>query len=55
MLADTICLYLLNYFQRGWCDSLGTLEELKAKQQMRQQGAIKRERAIAYSVLKQVM
>ncbi|TYI31542.1 hypothetical protein ES332_A05G457900v1 [Gossypium tomentosum] len=39
--------------ERGWCDSLGTLEELKAKQQMRQQGAIKRERAIAYSVLKQ--
>ncbi|MBA0571551.1 hypothetical protein Golob_001935 [Gossypium lobatum] len=39
--------------ERGWCDSLGTLEELRAKQQMRQQGAIKRERAIAYSVLKQ--
>ncbi|XP_022777224.1 protein IQ-DOMAIN 1-like isoform X2 [Durio zibethinus] len=39
--------------EKGWCDSMGTLEELRAKQQMRQEGAIKRERAIAYSVLKQ--
>ncbi|GMI86061.1 IQ-domain 8 [Hibiscus trionum] len=39
--------------EKGWCDSAGTLEELKAKQQMRQEGAIKRERAIAYSALNQ--
>ncbi|KAK6268213.1 hypothetical protein QUC31_012373 [Theobroma cacao] len=39
--------------ERGWCNSPGTLEELSAKQQMRQEGAIKRERAIAYSFSKQ--
>ncbi|XP_021294228.1 LOW QUALITY PROTEIN: protein IQ-DOMAIN 1-like [Herrania umbratica] len=39
--------------ERGWCDSPGTVEELRAKQQMRQEGAIKRERAIAYSSSKQ--
>ncbi|KAL6996313.1 hypothetical protein U1Q18_006447 [Sarracenia purpurea var. burkii] len=32
----------------GWCDSPGTLEEVRAKLQMKQAGAIKRERAIAY-------
>ncbi|XWS18857.1 hypothetical protein CRYUN_Cryun32bG0081000 [Craigia yunnanensis] len=39
--------------EKGWCDGPGTLEELRAKQQIRQEGAIKRERAIAYSVSKQ--
>ncbi|KAK8581143.1 hypothetical protein V6N12_071384 [Hibiscus sabdariffa] len=39
--------------EKGWCDSPGTLEEVRAKQQMRQEGAIKRERAMTYSVLKQ--
>ncbi|KAK8574897.1 hypothetical protein V6N13_033886 [Hibiscus sabdariffa] len=42
-----------NQTEKGWCDSAGTLEELRAKQQMRQEGAIKRERAIAYSALNQ--
>ncbi|ERM98563.1 protein IQ-DOMAIN 1 [Amborella trichopoda] len=37
----------------GWCDSQGTLEEIRAKLQMRQEGAIKRERAIAYSLYQQ--
>ncbi|CAJ1973541.1 unnamed protein product [Sphenostylis stenocarpa] len=36
--------------QEGWCDSRGTLEDVKAKIQMRQEGAFKRERAIAYSL-----
>ncbi|RRT46620.1 hypothetical protein B296_00001089 [Ensete ventricosum] len=36
----------------GWCDSPGTLEEIKAKLQMRIDGAMKRERAIAYSLCK---
>ncbi|TYI81325.1 hypothetical protein E1A91_D05G146900v1 [Gossypium mustelinum] len=36
--------------EKRWCDIPGTLEEVKAKQQMRQQGAKKRERAMAYSV-----
>ncbi|KAK2992932.1 hypothetical protein RJ640_008466 [Escallonia rubra] len=34
----------------GWCASHGTVEEVKAKLQMKQEGAIKRERAIAYSL-----
>lgn len=36
--------------EEGWCDSQGTLEEIRAKLQMRQEGAIKRERAIAYAL-----
>eukprot|EP01018_Ginkgo_biloba_P021151 Gb_01817 [translate_table: standard] len=35
--------------EEGWCNSQGTLEEVRAKLQMRQEGAIKRERAIAYA------
>ncbi|XP_027081462.1 protein IQ-DOMAIN 6 [Coffea arabica] len=34
----------------GWCDSRGTLEEVKTKIQMRQEGLFKRERAFAYSI-----
>ncbi|KAI7992014.1 Protein IQ-DOMAIN 1 [Camellia lanceoleosa] len=37
----------------GWCDSLGTTEELKAKLQTRQEGAIKRKRTIAHSLPQQ--
>lgn len=40
--------------QEGWCDSRGTLEDVKAKIQMRQEGAFKRERAIAYSLAQKV-
>ncbi|XP_020097846.1 protein IQ-DOMAIN 1-like isoform X1 [Ananas comosus] len=40
--------------EEGWCDSQGTLEEIRAKLQMRQEGAIKRERAIAYANSQQV-
>ncbi|KAJ8480251.1 hypothetical protein OPV22_023978 [Ensete ventricosum] len=36
--------------EEGWCDSPGTLEEVRAKLQMRQEGAVKRERAIAYAL-----
>ncbi|KAI3455577.1 hypothetical protein Pfo_012240 [Paulownia fortunei] len=35
--------------ESGWCDSHGTVEEVKSKLQMKQEGAIKRERAIAYA------
>lgn len=35
--------------QEGWCDSRGTIQEVKAKIQMRQEGAFKRDRALAYS------
>lgn len=41
-------------FQEGWCDSKGTLEDVKAKLHMRQEGAFKRERAIAYSLAQKV-
>ncbi|XP_051137743.1 protein IQ-DOMAIN 6 [Andrographis paniculata] len=40
---------LFKHAEEGWCDSRGTLEEVKAKIHMRQEGAVKRERAIAYS------
>ncbi|WCJ39493.1 IQ-domain 6 [Euphorbia peplus] len=35
--------------EQGWCDSRGTVDEVRAKLQMRQEGVIKRERAIAYT------
>ncbi|OIT00829.1 PREDICTED: protein IQ-DOMAIN 1 isoform X1 [Nicotiana attenuata] len=35
--------------EEGWCDLKGTLEEVKTKIQMRQEGVLKRERALAYS------
>ncbi|KAJ7958373.1 protein IQ-DOMAIN 1-like [Quillaja saponaria] len=41
---------LLKQAEEGWCDSKGTLEDAKAKIQMRQEGAFKRERAIAYAL-----
>lgn len=41
---------LLKQAEDGWCDSRGTLEEVKAKLQIRQEGAVKRERAIAYAL-----
>lgn len=41
---------LLKEAEERWCDSKGTLEDVKAKLQMRQEGAFKRERAIVYSL-----
>ncbi|KAG4918128.1 hypothetical protein JHK85_056409 [Glycine max] len=35
--------------EQGWCDIPRTVEEVKAKLQMRQEGAIKRDRTKAYS------
>lgn len=45
---------ILKQAEEGWCDSRGTLQDVKAKIQMRQQGAFKRERAIAYSLAQKV-
>lgn len=42
-------------FQEGWCDSKGTLDDIKTKIHMRQEGALKRERAIAYSLAQKVL
>ncbi|KAK7349257.1 hypothetical protein VNO77_06481 [Canavalia gladiata] len=39
--------------EQGWCDSPGTVEEVKAKLQMRQEGAVKRDRTMAYTFSKQ--
>ncbi|CAN6582923.1 unnamed protein product [Malus baccata var. baccata] len=41
---------LLKEAEEGWCDSKGTIDDVKAKIQMRQEGAFKRERAIAYAL-----
>ncbi|WOK96994.1 protein IQ-DOMAIN 1-like [Canna indica] len=44
---------LLKEAEEGWCDSQGTLEEITTRLQMRQEGAMKRERAIAYAMSQQ--
>ncbi|MED6118742.1 IQ-domain [Stylosanthes scabra] len=36
--------------EQGWCDIPGTADEVKAKLRLRQEGAIKRDRAMAYSL-----
>ncbi|CAM8970518.1 unnamed protein product [Rhodiola kirilowii] len=41
---------VLREAEAGWCQSKGTLDDIKAKLQMRQEGAFKRERAIAYAL-----
>ncbi|XP_062158191.1 protein IQ-DOMAIN 6 [Alnus glutinosa] len=41
---------LLKQAEDRWCDSKGTLEDVKTKLQMRQEGAFRRERAIAYAL-----
>ncbi|KAM6585319.1 hypothetical protein CsatB_012321 [Cannabis sativa] len=43
----------IKHAEQGWCDSPGTVSEVKAKLHMRQNGAIKRERVIAYSLSQQ--
>ncbi|XP_050384677.1 protein IQ-DOMAIN 8-like [Argentina anserina] len=39
--------------EQGWCDSPGTVSEVRAKLQMRQRANLKRDRAIAYSLSQQ--
>lgn len=41
--------------QQGWCDIPGTVEEVKVRLKKRHEGAIKRERKMAYSIFAQVM
>ncbi|KAJ6814689.1 protein IQ-DOMAIN 1-like [Iris pallida] len=41
---------LLKEAEEEWCDSQGTLDQIRTKLQMRQEGALRRERAIAYSL-----
>lgn len=40
--------------QEGWCDSVGSVEEIQAKILKRQEAAAKRERAMAYALAHQV-
>ncbi|KAE8687607.1 putative Grave disease carrier protein [Hibiscus syriacus] len=40
----------LKQAEEGWCDSKRTLDDVKTKLQSRQEGAFKRERALAYSL-----
>ncbi|KAB5563855.1 hypothetical protein DKX38_003909 [Salix brachista] len=53
--ADLINFYLFFFFHlnKRWCDSPGTMDKVKEKLQMRTEGSIKRERAIAYSLSQQ--
>ncbi|KAG7589895.1 IQ motif EF-hand binding site [Arabidopsis suecica] len=39
--------------EKGWCDSPGSINEVRTKLQMRQEGAIKRERAMVYALTHQ--
>ncbi|CAO1945718.1 unnamed protein product [Urochloa humidicola] len=36
--------------EAGWCNSQGTVDDLKSKMHMRHEGAVKRDRAIAYAL-----
>lgn len=40
--------------QGGWCDSVGSVEQIQAKLLKRQEAAAKRERAMAYALAHQV-
>lgn len=40
--------------QEGWCDSVGSVEEIQAKILKRKKAAAKRERAMAYAIAHQV-
>lgn len=40
--------------QGGWCDSIGSVEEIQVKLLKRQEAAAKRERAMAYALTHQV-
>ncbi|XP_078432019.1 protein IQ-DOMAIN 6-like [Wolffia australiana] len=40
---------MLKEAEEGWCKSHGSVEEIRAKIKMKQEGALRRERALAYS------
>lgn len=41
--------------QDGWCDSIGSVEDIQEKLLKRQEAAAKRERAMAYALAHQVV
>ena len=42
-------------YQGGWCDSIGSVEQIRTKLVKRQEAATKRERAMAYALTHQVL
>lgn len=51
----TCCKICHVYWQQGWCDIPGTVEQVKTKLKMRKEAAIKRDRTMSYSNSTQVM
>lgn len=50
-----LCISLFLFlFQEGWCDRVGSVQEIQAKLLKRQEAAAKRERAMAYALANQV-
>lgn len=47
-------LMIVLMIQEGWCDSVGSVEDIQAKLLKRQEAAAKRERAMAYALAHQV-
>jgi hypothetical protein len=45
---------ILLELQNGWCDSMGSVEDIQARLLKRQEAAAKRERAMAYALTHQV-
>lgn len=52
LIASYVLLLIL--VQEGWCDGVGSVEEIQAKLLKRQEAAAKRERAMAYALAHQV-
>lgn len=51
---NLLFLNLIILSQEGWCDRKGTVDDIKTKLQQRQDGAFKRERALAYALAQKV-
>ena len=51
---NLLFLNLIIFSQEGWCDRKGTVDDIKTKLQQRQDGAFKRERALAYALAQKV-
>lgn len=53
-LLSCVFRFFLFLFQEGWCDRVGSVQEIQAKLLKRQEAAAKRERAMAYALANQV-
>ena len=52
--VERVLVVLTLSYQEGWCDSIGSVEQIQAKLVKRQEAAAKRERAMAYALTHQV-